>query len=69
VVYVTALDLNGLSTEPPKVRKAFKCTCAFQVRDNVSITIHVWQLVPKTIWEQLWNNIKENIKSPNGIDE
>jgi hypothetical protein len=47
VVYVTALDLNGLSTEPPKVRKAFKCTCAFQVRDNVSITIHVWQLVPK----------------------
>jgi hypothetical protein len=39
VVYVTKLDLNGLPSEPPKVRKAFKCASGFQVRDNVQITI------------------------------
>jgi hypothetical protein len=39
ISYVTALDLNGLPIEPPEARKAFKCACGFQVRDNVSITI------------------------------
>jgi hypothetical protein len=39
ITYVTALDLNGLPIEPPEAREAFKHTCGFQVRDNVSITI------------------------------
>jgi hypothetical protein len=40
ISYVTTLDLNGLPNEPPEARKAFKHACGFQVRDNVSITIH-----------------------------
>jgi hypothetical protein len=69
VVYMTTLDLNGLPTEPPEARKAFKCTCGFQVRDNVSIIIQDWQLMPVTTREQLWSNIKEKIKFPDGVDE
>jgi hypothetical protein len=36
---VTKLDSNGLPSEPPKARKAFKRASGFQVRDNVPITI------------------------------
>jgi hypothetical protein len=39
VVYVTKLDSNGLQSEPPEARKAFKRASGFQVRDNVPITI------------------------------
>jgi hypothetical protein len=39
VVYVTKLDSNGLPSEPPEARKAFKCASRFQVRDNFPITI------------------------------
>jgi hypothetical protein len=66
---VTTLDLNGLPIEPPEVRKAFKHACGFQVRDNVSITMQAWQLVPETTKEQLWRNITEKIKYPDGADE
>jgi hypothetical protein len=69
VTYVMALDLNGLPIEPPEARKAFKRACRFQVRDNVSITIQDWWLVPKATKEQLWKNIMEKIKYPDGIDE
>jgi hypothetical protein len=69
VTYVMALDLNGLPIEPPEARKAFKRACRFQVRDNVSITIQDWWLVPKATKEQLWKNITEKIKYPDGIDE
>jgi hypothetical protein len=37
VVYVIKLDSNGLPSEPPEVRKAFKRASGFQVRDNVPI--------------------------------
>jgi hypothetical protein len=66
---VTSLDLNGLPIEPPEARKAFKHTYRFQVRDNVSITIQDWRLVLETTKEQLWRNIIEKIKYPDGIDE
>jgi hypothetical protein len=46
VVYVTKLDLNGLPSEPPGARKAFKHAFGFQVRDNVPIIIIDWQQVP-----------------------
>jgi hypothetical protein len=69
ISYVTALDLNGLPIEPPEAKKTFKCTCGFQVRNNVSITIQDWQLVPQTTKEQLWRNITEKIKYLDGIDE
>jgi hypothetical protein len=32
VVYVTKLDLNGLSSEPLEARKAFKRASGFQVK-------------------------------------
>jgi hypothetical protein len=38
MVYVTKLDSNGLPSEPPEARKAFKRASKFQVRDNVPIT-------------------------------
>jgi hypothetical protein len=57
ITYVTTIDLNGPPTEPPEARKAFKCACGFQVKDNVSITIQDWRLVPETTKEQLWRNI------------
>jgi hypothetical protein len=69
ITYVAALDLNELPIEPHKARKAFKCACGFQVRDNVSITIQDWWLVPETTKEQLWRNIMEKIKYPDGVDE
>jgi hypothetical protein len=66
---VTALDLNGLPIEPTEARKAFKRTCGFQVRDNVSITTQNWRLVPETTKEHLWRNITEKIKYPDGVEE
>jgi hypothetical protein len=69
ISYVTILDLNGPPIEPPEARKAFKHSCGFQVGDNVSITIQDWWLVPQTTKEQLWRNIMEKIKYPDGVDE
>jgi hypothetical protein len=69
ITYMTALDLNDLPIEPPEARKAFKCVCGFQVRDNVSITIQDWRLVPQTTKKQLWRNITEKIKYPDGLDD
>jgi hypothetical protein len=69
ITYVKPLDLNGLPIEPPEARKVFKHACGFQVRDNVSITIYDWWLVPETTKEQLWRNIMEKIKYPDGIDD
>jgi hypothetical protein len=66
---VTALDLNEPPTGPPEARKVFKCAYGFQVRDNVSITIQDWWLVPETTKEQPWRNITEKIKYPDGVDE
>jgi hypothetical protein len=42
VVYMTKHDLNGLPSEPPEARKAFKRASGFQVRDNVLIIITDW---------------------------
>jgi hypothetical protein len=69
ITYITALDLNDLPIEPPEARKAFKRACGFQVRDNVSITIQDWWLMPEATKEQLWKNITEKIKYPDGVDE
>jgi hypothetical protein len=69
ITYVTTLDLNALPIEPAEARKAFKCACGFQVRDNVSITIQDWRLMPEATKEQLWKNIMEKIKYPDGVDE
>jgi hypothetical protein len=69
ITYITALDLNDLPIEPPEARKAFKRACRFQVRDNVSITIQDWWLMPEATKEQLWKNIMEKIKYPDGVDE
>jgi hypothetical protein len=69
ITYVTMLDLNGLSIEPPEARKAFKHACRFQVRDNVSITIQHWRLMPEATNELLWKNIAEKNKYPDGIDK
>jgi hypothetical protein len=67
--YVTTLDLNGLLIEPPEARKVFKCACGFQVRYNISITSQNWRFVPEATKEQLWKNIIEKIKYPDGVDE
>jgi hypothetical protein len=69
ITYITSLDLNGLPIEPPEARKAFKRACRFQVRDNVSITIQDWRLMPEATKEQLWKNITEKIKYPDDVDE
>jgi hypothetical protein len=69
ITYVTVVDLNGLPNEPPETRRVFKHTCGFQVRDNVSITIQDWRFVPNTTKDQLWRNITEKIKYPDGVDE
>jgi hypothetical protein len=53
ITYVTTLDLKDLPIEPPEARKPFKHACEFQVRDNVSITIQDWRLVPEATKEQL----------------
>jgi hypothetical protein len=63
IVYVTKLDLNGLPSEPPEARKAFKRASRFQVRDNVPITITDWQQVPATIKDKIWSNMKEKKSS------
>jgi hypothetical protein len=59
VVYVTKLNSNGLPSEPPGVRKAFKYASGFQVRDNVSITITDWRQVSAIIKDKIWSNVKE----------
>jgi hypothetical protein len=69
ITYVTIINLNGLPIEPLEARKAFKRACGFQVRNNVSITIQDWWLVPKTTNEQLWRNIMEKIKYLDGADK
>jgi hypothetical protein len=69
ITYVTIINLNGLPIEPLEARKAFKRACGFQVRNNVSITIQDWWLVPKTTNEQLWRNIMEKIKYLDGVDK
>jgi hypothetical protein len=69
VVYMTKLDSNELSFEPPEARKAFKCASGFQVRDNVTITITDWRQVPATIKEKIWSNMKEKIRFPAGADD
>jgi hypothetical protein len=63
VVYVTKLDSNGLPSEPPEARKAFKCASRFQVRDNVLITITDWRQVPVAIKDKIWSNMKEKKSS------
>jgi hypothetical protein len=62
VVYMTKLDSNGLPSEPPEVRKAFKRASRFQVRDNVPITITVWWQVPTAIKDKIWSNMKKKIQ-------
>jgi hypothetical protein len=63
VVYMIKLDSNGLPSEPPEVRKAFKRAFGFQVRDNVLITITDWQQVPAAIKDKIWSNMKEKKSS------
>jgi hypothetical protein len=59
IVYMTKLDSNGLPSEPPEARKAFKHASGFQVRDNVPITITDWWQVPAAIKDKIWSNMKE----------
>jgi hypothetical protein len=59
VVYVTKLDSNGLPSEPPETRKAFKRAFGFQVRDNVPIIITDWRHVPAAIKDKIWSNMNE----------
>jgi hypothetical protein len=69
MVYVINLDSNGLSSEPPEARKAFKRASKFHVRDNVPITITDWRQVPTTIKEKIWSNMKDKIKFPAGTED
>jgi hypothetical protein len=69
IVYVTKLDLNGLSSEPPEARKAFKRASKFQVRDNVPITITDWRQVSAATKDKIWSNMKEKIKFPAGAED
>jgi hypothetical protein len=69
ITYMTVLDFNGLPIEPAEARKLFKHAYGFQVRDNFSITIQDWRLVLVATKEQLWKNIMEKIKYPDGVDE
>jgi hypothetical protein len=64
VVYVTKIDSNGLPSEPPKARKAFKRASRFQVRDNVPITIIDWRHVPAAIKDKILSNMKEKNQVP-----
>jgi hypothetical protein len=59
VVYVTKLDSNGLPSEPPEARKAFKRASEFHVRDNAPIIIIDWQQVSAAIKDKIWSNMKE----------
>jgi hypothetical protein len=65
---VTKLDSNGLPSEPPEARKAFKCASGFQVRDNVPITITDWRQVLAVIKDKIWSNMKEKIKFSAGAE-
>jgi hypothetical protein len=69
VVYVTKLDSNGLPSEPPEARKAFKRASGFQVRDNVPITITDWRQVSASIKDKIWSNMKEKIKFLAGAED
>jgi hypothetical protein len=69
IVDVTKLDSNGLPSEPPETRKAFKCASVFQVRDNVPIIIIDWRQVLAAINDKIWSNMKEKIKFPVGADD
>jgi hypothetical protein len=69
VVYVRKLDSNGLSSEPPEARKAFKRAFRFQVRDNVPITITDWRQVPANIKDKIWSNMKDKIKFIAGAED
>jgi hypothetical protein len=69
VVYVTKLDSNGLPSEPPEARKAFKRAFGFQVRDNVLIIIIIdWRQVPAAIKDRIWSNMNEKIKFSAGAE-
>jgi hypothetical protein len=69
VVYMTKLDSNGLPSEHPEARKAFKCASRFQVRNNVPITITYWRQVSAAIKDKIWSNMKEKIKFPAGAED
>jgi hypothetical protein len=69
IIYVTKLDSNGLPSEPPEARKAFKCASGFQVRDNVLITITDWWQVHAAIKDEIWSNMKEKIKFPASVED
>jgi hypothetical protein len=69
IVYVTKLDSNGLASEPPEARKAFKHAFGFQVRDNVPITITYSRQVSAAIKDKIWSNMKEKIKFPSGAED
>jgi hypothetical protein len=63
IVYVTKLDSNGLPSEPPEARKAFKRASGFQVKDNIPIIIANWRQVPAAIKDKIWSNTKEKKSS------
>jgi hypothetical protein len=69
VVYVIKLDSNGLPSELPEARKAFKRASRFQVRDNVPITITDWRQVYAAIKDKIWSNMKKKIKFPAGAED
>jgi hypothetical protein len=69
VVYVTQLDSNRLPSQTLEARKMFNRASGFQVKDNVPITIPDWRLVPATIKEKIWSNMKEKIKFPASVEE
>jgi hypothetical protein len=69
VVYVTKLDSNGLPSESPETRKAFKRASKFHVRDNVPIIITDWQQVHAAIKDKIWSNMNEKIKFPPGAED
>jgi hypothetical protein len=69
VVHVTKLDSNGLPSEPPEARKAFKRASGFQVRGNIPITITDWRQVPVAIKDKIWSNMKKKIKFPAGAED
>jgi hypothetical protein len=70
IVYVTKHDSNGLPSELPEARKAFKHASRFQVRDNVPIIITDWWQVPAAIKNKIWSNMKEKkIKFPAGAED
>jgi hypothetical protein len=69
IVDVTKLDSNGLPSEPPEARKAFKRAFVFQVRDNVPIIIIDWRQVLAAINDKIWSNMKEKIKFPAGAED